>query len=87
MASAMVGSRMFSCQFSMGSWVATIVEASPWRSSMTSRRSLRSAAVMGAKPRSSMMSTLALESFFMILGYDPSPLAMAISWNSCGMRM
>ncbi len=41
MASARVGSPMASCQCSTGSWLVTMVEARPWRSSRISSRSRR----------------------------------------------
>jgi len=38
----MVGSPMLACHLSIGSWLATMVERVPWRSSVISSRSLRS---------------------------------------------
>ena len=40
---------MCSCQFSMGSWLVRMVALVPWRSSITSKRSLLSRSVRGAK--------------------------------------
>ena len=50
MASANVGSPMTSCHFSTGSWLVTMVERTPCRSSRTSSRSCRCSALNGESP-------------------------------------
>ena len=87
MASAMVGSPIWSCQFSMGNWLVMMVEERDCRSSMISKRSRRSASVRGARPRSSIRSSLVLARAFRREGKLPSPLAMARSWKSLGARL
>ena len=51
-----------SCQHSTGNWVAMMVEARPWRSSITSIRSRRCSAVSFCMSQSSRMRTRVLAS-------------------------
>src|SRR5216117_1401477 len=58
-ASAWVGSAMYSWKRLGGTWLLMIVERLPWRSSRTSKRSRRSASVIGVIAKSSITRTSA----------------------------
>ena len=81
-----VGSPMASCQCSTGSWLVTIVEPRPWRSSRISSKSRRSDDVRTESPQSSRMSNSVRSRAFNILACRPSPRAIASASNSFGTR-